>query len=202
MIVLRESKPVESCLIVEGFVGRTKVLSDGGRQIMAVHIPGDFCDLHSYFLPRMDHNIEALSRCTIAKVPHTLISDMILKYPHLARFLSWDMAVDAAITREWMVGIGRRNASQRIAHLLCEMLIRLEVIGMVRDTSFDLPLTQEQLADATGLSIVHVNRTLQSLRRDNLISSSGSRISVKNPAKLQEAASFDSTYLAALRNRA
>jgi CRP-like cAMP-binding protein len=182
--------------MLEGFAGRIKILPGGARQILAIHIPGDFCDLHSIVLKRMDHGNEALSRCRIAKVPHAQIEEITERFPRLARALWWDIAVDAAIHREWMIGMGRRTACERIAHLLCEMLLRLRSVGLVGDdNSYELPLTQQQLGDASGLSAVHVNRMLQALRRGGLIISRGKRITIPNLDALKEAADFDPSYL-------
>jgi CRP-like cAMP-binding protein len=194
-IVNEGSGPAESCLVLDGFAGRIKLLPAGTRQILAFHIPGDFCDLHSFLLKRMDHGIEALSRCKIAKVPHEKIAEITDRFPSLTRALWWDTALDAAIHREWMVGMGRRSAYEQIAHLLCEMLLRLRAVGLVQDDSFDLPLSQEHLGDASGLSVVHVNRTLQALRRGNLVISNGRRITIPDLQALKEAADFDPAYL-------
>jgi CRP-like cAMP-binding protein len=195
VIVEEGSAPLESCLVLEGFAGRTRILAEGARQILAFHIPGDFCDLHSFLLPRMDHSIEALGRCKVAKVPHRRIAEIIERFPRLTRALWWDMALDAAIHREWMVSLGRRSAYEQMAHLLCEMLLRLRVVGLASGDGFDLPLTQEQLGDAFGLSTVHVNRMLQALRRGNLIATAGRRITVPDLEALKEVAGFDPTYL-------
>jgi CRP-like cAMP-binding protein len=194
-IVEEGSSPVESSLVLEGFAGRTRILADGARQILAFHIPGDFCDLHSFLLARMDHSIEALGRCRVAKVPHRRIANITERFPRLTRALWWDIALDAAIQREWMVSMGRRSAYEQMAHLLCEMFLRLRVVGLVSGNSFDLPVTQEQLGDAFGLSTVHVNRMLQALRRGNLIATSGRRITVPDLEALKEAAGFDPIYL-------
>jgi CRP-like cAMP-binding protein len=194
-IVVERSAPIESSLVLEGFAVRTRILADGARQILAFHIPGDFCDLHSFLLARMDHSIEALGRCKIAKVPHRRIAEITECFPRLTRALWWDMALDAAIHREWMVSIGRRSAYEQMAHLLCEMLLRLRVVGLVSNNSFDLPVTQEQLGDAFGLSTVHVNRMFQALRSGNLITTSRRRITVPDLDALKEAAGFDPAYL-------
>jgi CRP-like cAMP-binding protein len=191
------SVPQESCLILEGFVARSKVLADGTRQIMAFHIPGDFCDLHSFVLPKMDHDLEALTKCRIGKVPHARIEEITNNFPNLTRALWWDLAIDAAIHREWMISMGRRSAYEQIAHLLCEMLLRLRIIGLADGNSYEFPLTQQELGDAFGLSTVHVNRTLQALRRGNLIVFQGKRISIPDVEALKEAAAFDPSYLEA-----
>lgn len=196
-IVEEGSQPEQSTIIVSGFAGRFKILPEGTRQILAFHIPGDFCDLHSFLLARMDHGIEALSKCQVAKLPHEAIAAIMKRFPRLTRTLWWDTAIDAAIHREWMISMGRRSAYEQIAHLLCEMHLRLRFVGLVQDNSFDLPINQEALGDAFGLSAVHVNRMLQALRRANLISTAGRRITIPDLDALKEAAGFDPIYLEA-----
>jgi CRP-like cAMP-binding protein len=119
--------PAESYLVVEGFACRYKLLPGGARQIMALHVPGDFCDLHSFSLKRMDHSIAAVSQCRIVRFPHAVINDITERYPQLTRALLWDAAIDGAIMRQWMISMGRRSAYQQIAHLLCELFLRLRV---------------------------------------------------------------------------
>lgn len=196
-IVHEGAQPDESTVILSGFAGRFKLLAEGKRQILAFHIPGDFCDLHSFLLARMDHGIEALSKCVVAKLPHGALVEILKRFPRLTRTLWWDTAVDAAIHREWMVSMGRRSAYEQIAHLLCEMHMRLGFVGLVEADSFELRVNQEQLGDAFGLSAVHVNRMLQALRRANLIISSGRRITIPDVDALREAAGFDPAYLEA-----
>lgn len=196
-IVEEGSQPPESTVVLAGFAGRFKSLPEGTRQILAFHIPGDCCDLHSFLLARMDHGIEALSKCVVAKVPHEAIAEVIERFPRLTRTLWWDTAIDAAIHREWMVSMGRRSAYEQIAHLLCEMYVRLRFVGLVDNGGFELPINQEQLGDAFGLSSVHVNRMLQALRRANLIVSAGRRITIPDLPALKEAAGFDPIYLEA-----
>jgi CRP-like cAMP-binding protein len=197
MIVEEGSSPSDSCIVVQGFAGRIKFLPDGTRQILAFHIPGDFCDLHSFLLQRMDHGIMALTQCVIAKVSHAHISEITDRFPRLTRALWWDTATDAAVHREWMVSMGRRSAYEQMAHLLCEMLLRLRSVGLVKGDTYELPVTQEELGDAFGLSGVHVNRMLQALRRGNLIISHGKYITIPDLEALKEAAGFDPTYLEA-----
>jgi CRP-like cAMP-binding protein len=194
--IVREGDcPSESCLILEGFACRFKTMPEGTRQIMALHIPGDFCDLHSFVLKKMDHGIAAIERCKVAKIPHPKVQEITECYPRLTRALWWDIAIDAAIHREWMISMGRRDAYQQIAHLFCELLLRLQSVGFADGNSYELPLTQADLGDVFGLSTVHVNRTLQKLRTEGLIISKGKRVTVRDPERLMEAAGFDRTYL-------
>jgi CRP-like cAMP-binding protein len=194
-IIHEGDAPSESCLVAEGFACRFKVLQGGTRQIMAFHIPGDFCDLHSFFLKKMDHGAAAMPWCKIVKIPHGKIGEVSEKYPRLMRAFGWNMAVDAAIHREWMVGMGRRDAYQQIAHLLCELLLRLQSVGLSDGNSYEFPATQAELGDAFGLSAVHVNRMLQKLRAEELISFKGRHVTIPDPERLMKAAGFDPTYL-------
>lgn len=187
--------PTESCLIMQGFASRYRLLPDGSRQIMALHIPGDFCDLHSFVLKCMDHGIATISACRIAKIPHSVIKEITERYPRLARAFWWDTAIDAAIMREWLVSVGRRSAYERVSHLLCELYLRTQSVGLLENNGFDLPVTQAELGDAFGLSTVHVNRTLQELRRAGLVIFTGKRVTIPDFQRLKEAAGFDPAYL-------
>jgi len=194
-IVDEASTSSESYLVIEGFAGRIKLLPEGTRQIMAFHIPGDFCDLHSFVLKKMDHGIQAMSRCKLAKVPHSKLHEITERFPRLTRNLWWDVALDAAIHREWMISMGRRSAYEQMAHLYCEMLLRLRAVGLADNNTYDLPVTQHDLGDAFGLTPMHVNRMLKALRRGNLVISEGKRITIPDLEALKEAAGFDPTYL-------
>ena len=194
-IVREGDRPGESCVVVEGLAFRFKILPQGKRQILAFHVPGDFCDLHSFLLKRMDHGIAVAGRCKSAAVPHTLIQEITETYPRLTRALMWDVAIDGAIFREWMVGMGRRSAYERMAHLFCELLVRLKVVGLAENDSYELLPTQADLGDALGLSTVHVNRVLQQLRADGLIVSDGKMLTIPDFEKLKEVAGFDPAYL-------
>ena len=187
--------PSESCLLLEGFLCRYKMLPDGSRQILAFHTSGDIPDLQSLHLKVMDHSIGAITACRVAMIPHKALLDITRDYPGIAALLWRDTLIDAAIFREWLTGVGRRTAHQRIAHLLCEIHVRLKVVGLTDDDGFELPITQVELADALGLSSVHVNRVMQDLRRDELIHSRGKYLSVPNWRALEEAGGFDPRYL-------
>lgn len=181
-------------LLLDGFAARYRTLSDGRRQILSFHIAGDFVDLQSYTLNRLDHSIGTLTASRVAVFSHSSISDMLVD-PGLQRMFWHETLVDAAIFREWIVNVGRRNAYQRIAHVLCELVTRMEAVGLARDGVCDLPVTQGELADATGLSTVHVNRVIQELRRENLIVLRSRTFSALNWDGLMIAAEFDATYL-------
>ena len=138
--------------MLSGWAARYKLLPDGTRQITAFLIPGDFCDLHVTILREMDHGILALSPATIAYIPHQAMQDLPLNRPALARALWWATLVDEAVLRAWIVTIGRRDAHEGVAHLLCELHARMRNVGLVEEGAFSLPLTQEELADALGLT--------------------------------------------------
>jgi CRP-like cAMP-binding protein len=192
-----EQRVDHACLVVAGFVGRFGEERDGKRQIITMHIPGDMCDLHSVVLPLATSALQALSTATIIRVPHHAIRAAAANYPALAEAFWRDCVVDAAILARWVVNLGRRDSKQRIAHLLCEMGVRIAGARTgARDVVFDFPVTQAQLADATGLTAVHVNRTLQALRAHGLIQSSARTvIRVPDWDALASAADFDPNYL-------
>jgi CRP-like cAMP-binding protein len=182
-------------LVLEGFAFRYKVLPGGRRQILSFQIAGDFCDIQSFVLRRMDHSIGTLTPCKLAVIPHGTIRTITESYPRIARALWRETLVDAAVYREWMASIGRRSAYQRIAHLLCEVSTRLKAVGLGRDGSYELPIIQADLADSLGLSIVHVNRTLQQLRAEGLITLRASTLFIHDRSRLENAGGFDPSYL-------
>jgi CRP-like cAMP-binding protein len=194
-IVREGDSPTESCLVLEGFAYRFKSLPQGTRQIMAFHIPGDFCDLHGFLLHKMDHGFAASGPCKIGRLPHKTLDECMERLPRLTRALWWDTALDAAIHREWMVSMGRRDAYHQMAHLLCELLLRFRSVGLTEDDGYVLPATQAELGDAFGLSTVHVNRTLQKLREEGLVVTKGRRVTIPDPERLMKVAGFDPTYL-------
>jgi CRP-like cAMP-binding protein len=181
--------------MVEGWAARAEILKDGGRQITAILLPGDFCDLHVTILGEMDHDIVALTDARVAYVPHKAMEELPAMRPELGRALWWATLVDEAVLRSWISNIGRRDAYQRLAHLFCELHARLKLVGLVEGDRFDLPMTQEVLADAQGLTPVHVNRTLQALRGEGLIELSERMLTILDVARLHKAAGFDPSYL-------
>lgn len=184
-------------LVIAGIVGRFDQNGEGTRQITAMHIPGDMCDLHSVVQPMPTSALQSLSVATIMRVPHSAIRAAAARYPAVAEALWRDCMIDAAILSEWVVNVGRRDAQTRIAHLLCEMATRLRATRNGGDFVFDLPVTQTQLADATAMTAVHVNRTLQSLRADGLIEWHQRVIRIPQWDALVERAEFDPAYLQA-----
>ncbi|WP_111414130.1 Crp/Fnr family transcriptional regulator [Billgrantia lactosivorans] len=182
-------------LILEGYASSYKLTPDGQRQIMALHIPGDIPDLQSLYLKRMDCSIASLSPCTVGFFQVEELRRVCARHPRIAAAFWRDTLVDASILREWVVNVGRRDAYTRIAHLLCEFLVRLEAVGLVQGGTFDFPITQANLADATGISAVHMSRALKALRDNGLIQTRRRYLSVPDWQKLQEAGEFDPLYL-------
>jgi CRP-like cAMP-binding protein len=195
MDLIREGDaPSHVNLILEGFACRYKTIPDGSRQIMAYLVPGDFCDLHVFILKAMDHTIATLSPCTVVKIPRAQIL-ALMERPAIARAFWWAALVDEATLREWLVNIGARPAEQRVAHLLCELLLRLEAVGLTNGDTYELPITQAELADTTGLTSVHVNRVLQRLRRDGLITLKSKNLMIMNVERLKAFSGFNPNYL-------
>ena len=184
-----------SRLLAKGYVARAKLVPDGGRQITAIHLPGDFVDLHSFLLKRLEHGVAALTPVRTALVPHAALKKITEDYPHLARMLWFSTLLDAAIHREMILSVGRRTAIARISHLLCELAVRLEIVGMAGGGAFKLPLTQADLADATGLTSVHVNRMLKKLRDDELLTFRNGEVTIHDWDGLQKVAEFSPSYL-------
>jgi CRP-like cAMP-binding protein len=194
--VVREGdRPDRACLILSGFAYRHKVTVDGARQIVSVHIPGDFVDLEGSLLNIADHNVQALTRCEMAYIPRDALRALILGHPRIAMAMWIDTLIDGSIFREWVVNVGRRDARSRIAHLLCEFARRMEVAGLADEYRYELPMTQEQLADATGLTPVHVNRVLKTLDREGLIRRDRRFIAIPDWPALRQAAGFSEIYL-------
>jgi CRP-like cAMP-binding protein len=194
-IVSEGDRPRHCAVILEGLACRYKILEDGRRQIMSFQIAGDMCDLHSFLVSEMDHSIGTLTPCKVAHIPHETVLEIMQRYPRIAHALWRDTVIDAAIFREWMVGIGRRPAASRIAHLLCEVFVRLRAVGLAADHRFEFPVTQLEVGDALGLSLVHVNRSLQVLRGDGLITWRGKTLVIADWQGLQQVAEFEPKYL-------
>mgnify|MGYP003581295812 CR=1 FL=1 len=194
-IISEGERPEYIHLVVDGWAGRYKVLDNGARQIVALLIPGDFCDLHTTILGQMDHGIVAITPCQVAYIPPAQLDELTSNHNGLTKALWWSTLVDEAVLRSWVVNAGRRGAYQRIAHLMCELNVRMKMIGLATTDHFDLPLTQEELADATALTPAHVTRTLQRHRKEGLIAFSGGQLTILDVRALQRAAGFDPGYL-------
>jgi len=195
-VVIRAGEVLdESLMLLRGWLGRSKDLAHGERQFMELHVAGDFADLHGFTLKRLDHNVLALSDCTIAVVPHDRLNEIIERYPRLARIYWMSTNLDAAIHREWALSLGQRPAIARMAHLFCELYERLDIVGGTNGNSYDFPLTQRELSECLGLTVVHANRTVQELRRRNLIELANRRVTMLDRRGLEGLAEFDPSYL-------
>lgn len=184
-----------STLLVRGLMCRFKDLSDGKRQMTEIHVEGDFADLHSFTLKRLEHSVMALTPCEIAVVPHERLQRITENHPHLTRLLWFSTNLDAAIHREWVLSLGRRSALARTAHLFCELHVRLGLVGLTEGLSYDFDVTQADLAECLGLTPVHVNRTLKELREQGLVEFRNSRVKIGSLEGLRDVAEFDGEYL-------
>lgn len=195
--LIREGdKPQSVFLLLEGWAFRYKSMMNGGRQIMAYLLPGDLCDVQIFLFEEMDHSIGLLSDALVVKIPATEVLDLMDRFPRIERALMWATLVDEATLREWLLNVGQRNALQRLAHLFCELSVRLSVVNLVDDTAtFSLPVTQAELADTTGMTTVHVNRSLQRLRKEGLIMMKGGDLTIMDFDRLAEISGFNRNYL-------
>ncbi len=194
-IVRIGDRPTQCCLLLEGFTCVYKLTSEGKRQIMALHVPGDMPDLQSLHLTVMDNSLATICSCTVGFITHDDLRRVCERYPRIAAALWRETLVDASIFREWLLNIGRREAYTRLAHLLCEFQVKLKAVGLAQGGTFDLPITQVKLADAIGTSTVHVNRVLQALRADGLIQTKGTQVTIPDWERLKEVGEFDPLYL-------
>lgn len=195
-VVIRAGQTLnQSMILLRGWAGRAKDLPSGQRQFAELHVAGDFADLHSFTLKRLDHDIVSITPCVFALVPHERLKVMTERLPHLTRAYWFATNLDAAIHREWALSLGRRSAISRMAHLFCELLVRLEIVGLTDGNSYDFPLTQVELAESLGLTSVHVNRTLQEMRRKGLIEAENRRLNILDLEGLKGIAEFDDAYL-------
>ena len=193
---LREGdKPDRCAILVSGYAFRHKLTGDGNRQILSLHIPGDALDFQNMFLNESDHNVQMLTRGQVAEVPRGPLENLVLNYPAVGRAILIHTLVEASIFREWVVNIGQRDSRSRIAHLLCEFAYRLSTHDLTPSGVYELPITQEQLADATGLTAVHVNRVLKSLQAEGLIDRNRRIVSFPNWQVLRDVADFNPRYL-------
>ena len=194
-LIAEGDRPEDVRLVMSGFAHRYKVLPNGRHQTLAYLVPGDICDLHVAILGEMDHSIATLCPCEIVDIPRTTVDDLTANHPRITRALWWATLVDEAITREWLVSLGQRPAEQRIAHLFCELHLRLSAVGLVTNDRFDLPLVQSEIAETMGLSPVHVNRCLQELRGRDLIVFKAKTLDILDLGRLRALAGFNPNYL-------
>lgn len=194
-IVTEGERVSQCCVLIDGFTHRYRHTFDGKRQIIAFHVPGDIPDLHSLHINVMDHSFAATTRSKIGFVPHEAVWSLCKARPNVAAALWLETLIDGAIFREWIVGLGRLSGKSRTAHLLCELAMRLRSVGLAPDHVYRLPLTQHELADALGLTVVTVNRVLQELKLEGLLDRERSRMVIKNWPALARIGEFDADYL-------
>jgi CRP-like cAMP-binding protein len=185
-----------SCVMLAGYSIRSKMTATGDRQIVAIHMKGEMVDLQNSLLEVADHSVQMLTPGKVGMIPREEVIRLTLDRPMIGHAMWIDTLVDASIFREWITNVGRRDARTRVAHLLCEFAVRLRIAGLGQDTHYDLPMTQEQLADATGLTSVHVNRTMKALEKEGLIERPNPRsVWIGDWRKLAEVGDFDTNYL-------
>ncbi|MFN3668976.1 MAG: Crp/Fnr family transcriptional regulator [Brevundimonas sp.] len=194
-VVSEGERPIHCSVMISGFAYRQKQTSGGARQIVSIHIPGEALDFQHLFLDVADHSVQMLTRGEVAIVALRDLQNLMDAYPGLSRAISRRLLVEASIFREWVLNVGRRDARSRMAHLLCEFAIRMRVAGMTGDHGFELPITQEQFADAVGLTSVHVNRTLRALDADGFVKRDKRTIFIPSWKRLAEIADFNQRYL-------
>jgi CRP-like cAMP-binding protein len=194
--LIREGdEPGPMFIVLDGWVCRYKILPSGGRQIMAFLMPGDACDLHIRLLTEMDHSIQTITAAEVARVSRGDMERMMREHPNIARAMYTAQLVDEGIMRAWIVSMGRRSSIERVAHLICELYLRALGIGLAKDDDFALPLSQLVLADALGMTAVHINRVLKELRLAGAMSIKRRSVTILDTAKLVEIAGFDENYL-------
>ena len=196
VLVIRSGEELNvSLLLIDGWLARSKDLAGGERQVTELHVAGDFADLHGFTLKRLDHDVTTLSDCRIAVVPHERIRNITEQFPRLGRIYWFTTNMDAAIQRELSLSLGQRSAISRMAHLFCELYVRLDVVGRTRDNGYEFPLTQRELSECLGLTVVHANRTLQELRRRGLVELESRQLKIRDRRGLEGLAEFDPGYL-------
>lgn len=194
-IVRDGDQPTHCCLILEGWACRYKLLKPGKRQILSFHIPGDLPDLQSLHIHTMDHSLATVSKAVVALIPHESLRELTARFPTIAAAFWRDTLIDAAVIREWLVSLGRRSAFEHLAHLFCELYLKMQAVGLAKDYRCRLPMNQADLADALGLTAVHVNRVLQEMRGQTLITLRSQTLVIQAWDELLRVSEFDPTYL-------
>lgn len=194
-LIAEGDRPQDVFLLIEGWGYRYKLLPDGRRHILAYLMPGDLCDVRVFILKEMDHAIGVLNDARYVAIPKHKMRKVMRESPSIGEALWWATLVDEAILREWLVNLGQRSAYERIAHLIFEVWSRLDMIGQTDGHAFEFPVTQTELADTVGLTPVHVNRTMQRLREDGLLTMRGQLVTILEPERLRSIAGFDPNYL-------
>lgn len=195
--IVREGQPPRTrcSFILSGYAFRQKLTVQGTRQIVSLHMAGDLLDLQHLFLKRADHNVQALTRVDSVEIEREALRALALERPSIGEAMWVDALIDASIVREWVMNVGRRDARSRIAHLICEFAARMDAVGLSDGGRYELPMTQEQIGDATGLTSVHVNRTLKSLAADGLVHRDKRYLTFADRERIQAAADFSTLYL-------
>lgn len=194
-IVVEHDQPGRCFAVLSGLTATYKTTLDGRRQVVAYHVPGDVPDFQSLHLKMLDFSIAAVTVASVGFVAHDALRALLQAQPRLAEVFWRATLIDSALSREWMLNNGRRESFPRMAHLFCELMTRLDTVGLVRDHACDLPLTQNELGDALGISTVHVNRVLRELRDSGLVTLSAGRLTVHDWEALVKVGEFDETYL-------
>jgi CRP-like cAMP-binding protein len=194
-VVRDGDRPEACCLLLSGFACRYKITGDGARQIVSFHMAGEFVDLQNGLIGVADHSVQLLTEAEVVVVPRQALHDLALARPAIGEALWIDTLIDASIFREWVVNVGRRDSRARVAHLLCELSLRMQEAGLADGHLYELPMTQEQLADAVGLTPVHVNRVLKQLAEEGLISRDRRTIVIEDWPLMREAGDFNARYL-------
>ena len=194
-VVRDGERATDCCLIADGFCARSKTISSGKRQILSIHIPGEIPDLMSLFLHVMDHDLSTLTPCTLGFIRHETLRKLHQRSPGVAEMFWRDTLIDAAMFREWIVNVGQRPAPARLAHVMIELRERLRVIGRLDGNSFEMPLTQEQIGEALGITGVHANRVIKQLRQEGIVELHRGRVTVLDEQKFLDLADFDGRYL-------
>jgi CRP-like cAMP-binding protein len=195
MLVRSGEELSASNVLLDGWLARSKDLPGGERQVTELHVAGDFADLHGFTLKHLDHDVVSLSNCVVGVVPHDRLREITEKHPRLGRVYWFATNVDGAITRELALSLGQRSAISRMAHLFCELYVRLDAVGRARPDGYEFPLTQRELSECLGLTVVHANRTIQELRRRGLVELESRQLKILNRPGLEGIAQFDPSYL-------
>ena len=194
--LVKERSPTDAIhILLEGWACRYKLTREGARQIPALLVPGDICDIDAILLDRLDYGVSTLTRCKVAVMPRAAVLDLGARYPRIGAAFWWLTMVENSILTEWTLCLGRRSADQHLAHLFCELLVRLSAVGPAENNGYPLPLTQEQIADVLGLTSVHVNRMLQRLRHAGMVEMDKGHLTILDWEAIKRHADFDPAYL-------
>ena len=194
-IMWEADRPYRACLVLDGWMYSYKLIQGGRRQILSLHVAGDIPDLQSLRLKVADFSLGALTKATVALIPHQSLQVLTLRHASLA-VAFWHLTlIEAAVFREWMTGLGRRSAPERLAHLLCELYVKQRAVDLADADGCPLPLTQTDMGDVLGVTPIHINRVLKELREKDLVTLKGRRLSIHDWARLSSFADFDPAYL-------